>query len=78
MTIKKLTSKKCKGQTLIVERCEVNCSITVSNITKKELCSEGALEIYFESKHSGGRDVECVEMLGPNKAKVTFKDATGL
>ena len=76
--IKKLTSKKCKGHILSLERCEVNCSIIVSNITKKRFCSEEALEIYFESTYSGGRDVECVEMLGPNKAKVTFKDATGL
>ena len=76
--IKTLTSKKCKGHILSLERCEVNCSIIVSNITKKSLCSEEALEMYFESKHSGGGDVECVEMLGPNKAKVTFKDATGL
>ena len=56
----------------------MNCSIIVTNITKKSLCSEEALEMYFESKLSGGRDVECVEMLGPNKAKVTFEDATGL
>ena len=75
--IKKLTSKK-KCHILSLERCEVNNSVIVSNITKKALCSENALEMYFESKHSGGRDIECVEMLGPNKAKVTFKDATGL
>ena len=74
--IKMLTSKKC--HILSLERCEVNCSIIVSNISKKGLCSEDALDVYFESKHSGGRDVECVEMLGPDKAKVTFKDATGL
>ena len=76
--INKLTSKKVNGQILSLERCEVNCSIIVSNISKKAFCSEEALGEYFQSKHSGGRDVECVEMLGPNEAKVTFKDPTGL
>ena len=80
--IKKLTNRKMKKQVdqiHSVERCEVNYSIFVNNITKEGFCDKDALELYFQStKHSGGGVVTCVNILGPNKAKVTFMDPSGL
>ena len=77
--IVKLTKRKVKGKILCIERCEVNCSIVVSNITKKTFASEDGLEMYFEQRKSGGGEdlVESVVMLGNDKAKVTFVNAAG-
>ena len=76
MMINKLTSKKVKKSQLIVERCEVNCSIYVSNITNKSFTTVDALEIYFDNSCSGAGEgtIESIEMLTKDKAKVTFKD----
>ena len=77
--INKLTSKKVKKSQLIVESCEVNCSIYVKNITNKSLSTVDALEMYFDNSHSGAGEgtIESVEMLTKDKAKVTFKDPSG-
>ncbi len=76
----KLSKKKIRGKFLSIERCEVNCSVVVSNITKKAFASEEALEMYFEQKKSGGGEdlVESVVMLGADKAKVTFVNPSGI
>ena len=76
----KLSSKKLrKKYTLSVERCEVNSSIIVSNISNRSFASQDGLEMYFESSRAGGGEdlVETVEMLGPDRAKITFKESSG-
>ena len=79
--INELTSKKIKKKSqLTVERCEVNCSIYVSNITNKAFTNVDALEMYFDNPRSGAGEgtIESVEMLTKDKAKVTFKDPSGM
>ena len=77
----KLGAKKLpwRKEQLIIERCEVNYSIYIAGITNKRLASEDGLELYFESSQSGGGDgvIEKIEMLGKDKAKVTFNDHSG-
>ena len=78
--INKLTSKKVKKSQLTVECCEVNCSIYVSNITKKSFTNVDALEMYFDNSRSGAGEgtIESVEMLTKDKAKIKFKDPSGM
>lgn len=61
----------------VVERCEVNRSIIVSNITKEAFCTEDGLETYFEGNRAGGGEIDDIKMLGRNKAIITFKDPAG-
>ena len=76
--VEKLRVKKLLKEQLTIERCEVNYSVYVTGITNKGLASEDGLEFYFESSKSGGGVVEKIEMLGEDKAKVTFKDHSGM
>ena len=77
--INKVQSKPMKRNCslCIVERCEVNRSIIVSNITKEAFCSEDSLETYFEGGRAGGGDIDDIKMLSHNKAIITFKDPAG-
>ena len=78
--INKLQSKPLKRNSIslcIVERCEVNRSIIVSNITKEAFCSEDSLGTYFEGRRAGGGEIDEIKMLAHNKAIVTFKDPAG-
>ena len=78
--VEKLQAKKLRKGQLTIERCEVNYSIYVTGITNKSLASEDGLELYFENSQSGGGEgvVEKIEMLSKDKAKVTFKDHSGV
>ncbi len=76
---KKLTGRKLKGQLITAELCKINCTILISNIGNESFSNQDSLQIYFESKRSGGGDdvVDSIVMLGSNRAKVTFKNSTG-
>lgn len=78
--IVKITKKQVKKKNLTVERCEINCSIIVSGISSKAFNNEEGLCFYFESPRSGGGEdvLDKVEMLGHGKAKVAFKDPSGM
>ena len=80
--VEKLGAKNLprKKEQLTVERCEVNYSIYVAGIANKGLASEDGLELYFESSQSGGGEgvVKKIEMLSKDRAKVTFKDHSGI
>uniref|UniRef100_A0A1X7UHJ5 Poly [ADP-ribose] polymerase n=1 Tax=Amphimedon queenslandica TaxID=400682 RepID=A0A1X7UHJ5_AMPQE len=73
--MEKLQAKKLKKEHLTVERCEVTYSIYITGINKS-FASEDGLECYFETPKSGGGEgvVEKIEMLGKDKATVTFND----
>ena len=80
--VEKLGAKKLprRKEQLTIERCEVNYSIYIAGITNKGLASEDYLQLYFETSKSGGGEgvVEKIEMLAKDKAKVTFKDHSGV
>ena len=78
--MQKLTKKKIRKQQICVERCEVNCSIIIQNITKTTFANEDGLEMYFEQRRSGGGEdvVESVVMLGDSSAKITFVNPSGM
>ena len=75
---RKLKSKKLKKlYYLDVEQVEVNCSVYVRNISNKNFTNKDALEAYFESR-VGEHMLEDITMLSKDKAKVTFKDPSGI
>ena len=75
---KKLKSKKIKKlHYLDVEQVEVNCSVYVRNISNKNFANKDALETYFESR-VGEHMLGDITMLSKDKAKVTFKDPSGI
>ena len=76
----KLRVKKLLKEQLTIERCEVNYSVYVAGIANKTFASEDGLEFYFESSKNGGGNgvIEKIEMLAKDKAKVTFKDHSGM
>ena len=75
---KKLKSKKIKKlHYLDVEQVEVNCSVYVRNISNKNFANKDALETYFELR-VGEHMLGDITMLSKDKAKVTFKDPSGI
>ena len=76
---------KLKGKEFIVKIVDENCSnadecksvIEVSGYT--EPISKDILEVYFESKKSGGRKetIESVSIISKGKALLTFNNSEG-
>ena len=75
-----MSRQKFKGGNLSVERVQLNCSVLITKLENKSFSSQDDLELYFQRKKSGaGSDsVQSVVMLGADRAKVTFRNPSGI
>ncbi len=62
------------------ELYKVCSSIRISNVTESDHYNDDFLDLYFESKNSGGdiKVVQSVELLGNGEAVISFEDPKGI
>ena len=70
----KIKSFKTKKATFIATLVKVSRTILVKHIKDAD---EELIQLYFESKRSGGGRVEKVRLIDDDKAEVTFADHKG-